>query len=149
MDEPGPGAYMPFTSFRFYPRWFDPNPHRLPEAAWPSVNALKPEAARAVYRVRERLRPRVSNDKARIAVASDIKAVRAWLLDRGVPADERVAVAWDAVTALLTRWGTFQMYWNAFWYHSHLDIAVFSMDERFVLSNDERDFVFARLEPGS
>lgn len=149
MEEPGPDAYMPFASFRYYPRWFDPNPHRLPEAAWPSVNALVPEVARAAYEVRGRLLPRVAGKLDRIPVASDIEAVRAWLLDRAVPQDERIAVTWDDSTAVLTPWRTFQKHWNAFWYHSHLQLAVFPLDERFVLFDDEDDLVFARLDPGS
>lgn len=146
MDEPGLDAYMPFASFRYYPRWFDPNPHRLPESAWSSVSALAPEAARAAYAVRGGLLPRVSGALDRIAVAPDIGVVRAWLLGRGVPADERIAVTWDASTAVLTRWRTFQEHWNAFWYHSHLQISVFPLDERFVFFDGEGSFVFARLD---
>jgi hypothetical protein len=59
------------------------------------------------------------------AAPEEIRQVRKWLYQRGIPFSRRVFLSWDSQLAAKTSWKMVVKYWDDLWYPMSDDLAVF------------------------
>jgi hypothetical protein len=64
----------------------------------------------------------------------DEQEVTTWLLDHHHDVSTEVIVSWDNENAAVTTWAIFTKYWNAFCYPSSDNVAIFPLDESWMLA---------------
>lgn len=146
----------PIERFKLAYRFMDHRWNRLPPEDLAHLHALG--EGTATYLAHEVARFYLSGelDASVFPAQSRMKAegpapsaVREWLVGLGIPAEENVAVSWDATAALLTRWEIFCRYWNDFCYPSTDDVTVCPIHGGWALSYQrEGVFTFGRRGGG-
>ncbi|MBY0263137.1 MAG: hypothetical protein K2Q20_12385 [Phycisphaerales bacterium] len=66
--------------------------------------------------------------------AAEIRRVRKWLYQRGIPFQHRVFLLWSPTEAVVTTWKIFIKYWDDLWYPSSDDLTVFDSSLSWLLS---------------
>jgi hypothetical protein len=76
----------------------------------------------------------------------EVRRIRKWLYQRGVPFGRRVFLSWGDRDAAVTTWKMVVKYWNALWYPSSDDLAVFdeSLSWALFLWHEEEAFFASR-----
>ena len=79
----------------------------------------------------------------------EIKRVRKWLYQRGIPFKHRVLLSWSNTEAAVTTWKMFVRYWDDLWYPGSDDLAVFdeSLGWALFLWHEEEAFFASRPLP--
>jgi hypothetical protein len=76
----------------------------------------------------------------------EIRRVRKWLYQRGVPFKHQVFLSWSDTEAVVTTWKMVVKYWNDLWYAGSDDLAVFdaSLSWALFLWHEEEAFFATR-----
>jgi hypothetical protein len=129
MDEFEASDFAPLDDFPLVWRWTRRSHDLLPTAVLATIRPLSPAAARALAaEAAARCRGRRASelDLSILAEWDDADSVRGRLQELEIEDNEQIILSWSQSVALLTRWGTFARYWDAFCYPSSDDVTVWS-----------------------
>ena len=82
---------------------------------------------------------------------AEIRRIRKWLYQRGVPFRHRVFLSWSDTEAAVTTWKVVVKYWDDLWYPASDDLVVFdeSMSWALFLWHAEEAFFASRPIPAT
>jgi hypothetical protein len=153
---------IPMEQFPLRWRLTDPKYRVLPPA---HVEQIKPLDRASAKRLLEMTQPWyreqpftqgffadvVSTPISRRDGDEEIRRVRKWLYQRGVPFQHPVFLSWSDTEAAMTTWKMVVKYWDDLWYPGSDDLAVFdeSLSWALFLWHEEEAFFASRPVPAN
>ena len=145
--------FAPLDDFPLLGRWVSRTHDLLPATALGTIRPLTPAAAArlgAEAAVRGARRPVSELELAISAEWDSPESVRQRLTALPIAGDAEVVLSWNAALAVVTRWGTFVGYWDAFCYPSSDDVTAWAPGGDWTLSYHHFQFIeFGRTPPAT
>ena len=119
--------FQPLDDFPLLWRWSQPSHDVLPSGVLAEIRALAPARASELSAEAVALTERGRRVGGLTLIAADgdhADDVRSRLAALRIESKAPVIVSWDPSTAVVTHWGIFTRYWDAFCYPSSDDVTV-------------------------